>query len=290
MPAGGDKSFDKKMRTYFGCSEGAYSEVTATEAKDGQITLTGEEKRIIVEFFGERELGKYRGSVSTLTKKGLDARRSFRIFPAGKIVRPKVLYPKSEGSELRLYFSDQSFKVQSGYNWGVFKRDDELWLCSFGKNALKAIEGGLDTKSRIQILDDDEDDESYQEAANDPELIEKHGKAWKRNPKLGAKAIADAGHKCELFPNHETFDGRTGKPFMEAHHIVPLGLQHAFTKPTQNLDKRDNVCCLNPWTHRLLHHGRVEDFEKQLVRLLERRKNLLKRLGLTTEDVLALYR
>jgi 5-methylcytosine-specific restriction enzyme A len=292
VAGGADKPFDAEMRSYFGCTEGAYSKVTSTEAGDGQITLTGDEKRIVLDFFGEDELDKFRGSDRTLRKKGLDARRSFRIFPTGEAVRPKVLYPKPDKSELRLYFSDQSFKVRAGYYWGVFKRDDELWLCSFGSNALNVVKvGKLAQKTRLQVLDDDEDDEAYQEAANDPKQIDKHGKAWKRNPKLGAQAIADAHHKCELFPTHKSFKSKaSGRPFMEAHHIVPLGLQKAFTKPNQNLDKLDNVCCVNPWSHRLLHHGRFEDFETPLMALLKCRPRLLQRLSLTVEDVLAYYR
>jgi hypothetical protein len=289
--AGGDKSFDEPMRQYFDCAEGAYSEVTPTEAGDGQITLTGDEKNIVLAFFGEDDLAKYRGNEEELQAKGLDARRPFKIYPTGELVRPKLKYPKAEGSELRLYFSDESFKVDAGQYWGVFRRDDELWLCHFGSTGLDAVhQQQLSTKSRLEILEDGEDDELYQETANDPQLIEKSTKAWKRNPALGYKAIKKAKFECELFPAHEAFQSKsTGKPFMEAHHIVPLGLQGSFAGTGRNLDELDNIASLNPWSHRLIHHGRFSDFQGELGALVEGRATLLKRLGLTVEEVIALY-
>jgi hypothetical protein len=291
MAGGGDEPFDAEMRQYFDCAEGAYSEVTMTEAGDGQITLTGDEKKIVLSFFGEDDLAKYRGNDHELESKGLDARRPFRIYPTGELVRPKLKYPKAEGSELRLYFSDESFKVDAGQYWGVFRRNDGLWLCHFGGTGLNALhQEHLATKSRLSILDDEEDDELYQETANDPELIEKSTRSWKRNPALGYKAIKQAKFQCEMFPAHETFKSKTtGKPFMEAHHIVPLGLQGSFTGTDRNLDQLDNIASLNPWSHRLIHHGRFGDFQGELGALVESRSALLNRLGLTVEEVIALY-
>jgi hypothetical protein len=292
MAAGGDHTFDDEMRAYYGCVEGAYSEVTETEAKDGQITLTGDEKRIVQDFFGADELAKFRGNDAELEANGLDASRSFRIYPSGKIVRPKLKYPKSEGSELRLYFSEDSFKVDAGRFWGVFRRDDgDLWLCHFGEQGLKTVEEqSLGEKTRLEILDDDEDDESYQEAANDPEKIEKTSKTWKRNPALGYQAIKRVGFACELFPAFTTFQSKTtNKPFMEAHHIVPLGLQDSFDGPERNLDQLDNIASLNPWSHRLIHHGRFVDFQEPLAKLVQSRSTLLGRLGLTVDEVMGLY-
>src|SRR5690554_3794988 len=108
---GGDKLFDKELLAFFGAERGAYSIVTPTEAKDGQVTLTGEEKKLALDFFGAAELSKYRGKVEVLEAKGLDARRPFRYFTTGKVVFPKLNYPKSQGNELRLYFNDDEFKV-----------------------------------------------------------------------------------------------------------------------------------------------------------------------------------
>lgn len=40
---GADREFGKGLKDYFGCADGAYSPATWTEAKDGQVTLTGAE-------------------------------------------------------------------------------------------------------------------------------------------------------------------------------------------------------------------------------------------------------
>lgn len=112
---GADIEFDINLRNYFGCERGAYSPVTPTEAGDGQITLTGFEKAIAIDFFGAEELAPYRGNDDVIEAAGLDARREFRIFPTGERVYPKLKYAKSRGGELRLYFNANEFKVDVGH-------------------------------------------------------------------------------------------------------------------------------------------------------------------------------
>ena len=113
---GADRKFGPELINYFGAQIGAYSPVTWTEAKDGQVTLTGFEKAIALQHFGEAALAPYRGNDDVLEAAGLDARRPFRIFPTGDFVYPKLKYAKSQANELRLYFNDNEFKVDVGHS------------------------------------------------------------------------------------------------------------------------------------------------------------------------------
>ncbi len=86
---GADLEFDVNLQNYFGCKRGAYSPVTPTEAGDGQITLTGSEKKIAIDFFGAEELAPYRGNDggSYLGRKRAWAGKHFHLFPALILLR-----------------------------------------------------------------------------------------------------------------------------------------------------------------------------------------------------------
>ena len=76
---------------------------------------------------------------------------------------------------------------------------------------------------------------------------------WKRSSIIKMQSIESAGYKCEINSNHKTFTAkRTGKPYMEGHHALPMKYQNRFQN---SLDIYANVICLCPTCHRLLHYG-----------------------------------
>lgn len=287
---GADREFNAELKKYFGSEIGAYSPVTRTEAKDGQITLTGLEKRIALEFFGEEELAPYRGNDDILEAQGLNSRRRFRIFPTGKFVSPKLKYAKSSGGELRLYFNDDEFKVDVGHFWGIFVKNSEIWLCSFTPWFMEDLLAGVDLAQAQAIALEPEKD-NYQDIINDlpPELIASTSMSWKRNPKIAASALEKCGYKCEVQPSLETFLSRkTGKPFLEAHHLVPMKAQSVFKG--KSLDTVDNICILNPYSHRKIHHAPFDAILPDLEKLISSRQALLERLEIKPEYIFEIYR
>ena len=49
------------------------------------------------------------------------------------------------------------------------------------------------------------------------------------NPRRAKNALVKANFKCELNPAHQTFiNKKTGNPYMEAHHLIPMSKQGLF--------------------------------------------------------------
>lgn len=67
---------------------------------------------------------------------------------------------------------------------------------------------------------------------------------------------------------------------------LPMSLQEQFRV---SLDVVTNICCLNPLSHRMLHHGIFSEIEEPLVRLIRKRPAIHKVLGLLESDILAIY-
>ena len=85
----------------------------------------------------------------------------------------------------------------------------------------------------------------------------KGSQSWKRKRNRAFTALLDADFKCEVDPSHETFPSpKTGKPFMEAHHLIPMEKQAEFEF---SLDVSENIVCLCPTCHRKFHNGTKED-------------------------------
>ena len=287
--AGMDAEFNRNLRRYFDASMGAFSPVTDTEVKDGQVTVSGSEKKLVLDFFGRDELAKYAGNDEVLESAGLDARREFRLFPTGRLVYPKLKYPKPGNSELRLYFNEDEFTVHRDRVWGVFRRGDEIWIYQQPRAVHDDIEiGKITGNDREAVLEPETDD--YQELINSavPEQIATTQKSWKRNPRIAAGALAKRDYQCELYPDHPSFISRfTGKPFVEAHHLIPMKEQRNFSV---NLDVQDNICVLSPFAHRKIHAASFDAIVSELDRLIDVRGGLLEYTGLTRDELLGLYR
>ncbi len=76
---------------------------------------------------------------------------------------------------------------------------------------------------------------------------------WRRSTVLRNQVLAAADYKCEINGSHETFIAeKTGKPYMESHHAIPMRLQPSFNN---SLDIYANIICLCPICHRRVHYG-----------------------------------
>jgi len=135
----------------------------------------------------------------------------------------------------------------------------------------------------------------YQEPAGGVDIPPKQtnkgvSSSYQRNTAVAAEALQQAKFKCEIDSKHKTFVSySSNKPYVEAHHLVPISKQSSFNV---SLDVTANVVSLCPTCHRLLHHGRASDKNKYLCNLLEKRQARLteKEIQPDKRSLLSYYR
>jgi 5-methylcytosine-specific restriction enzyme A len=109
-----------------------------------------------------------------------------------------------------------------------------------------------------------------------PSKSSKHTKYYLRNPKYSKFALYLADYKCEFNNEHTTFFN--GKhQYMEGHHLVPMSQQDHYQI---SLDIPANIISLCPNCHRALHYGDKPTKKKILNILLNKREDLLNKLGI----------
>lgn len=282
------EQFTARMNRFFGAQRGGFSVVTQDEFSNSQITFVGPEQQIAEDFFGH-ELDLRHGSIATIKEKGVDPDLSYRLYPSGRRIALTTSYKTNKPRELRLYLRIDQFKPLPGWFWGIFEKQGELWLCEISPDMLEKINSGLlDPDDRSENLESEVDD--FQLDLNDAEAPEKRASLiyqYGRDRRVALGALNKAQFSCELFPEFPTFISRSsGLAFMEAHHLIPMKLQESFA---ERLDVVENICCLNPLSHRLVHYGKFEDFEEQLSRVVRMRLDFIKSVGWIEDDVLSLY-
>ena len=282
------EEFSTAMKQFFGADRGAYSIVTSDEFNKSQITFVGPEQELAEDFLGS-ELDERHGSIAAIEALGIDPNLEYRLFPSGKPVYLTTSYKTNKPRELRLYLRVDQFKPDAGWYWGVFERDNKLWLCEMSPDWLAKLNSGLiASEDRTENLEPDADD--FQLDLNDASVPDKKKSEvyqYNRNRSVASEALKRANFACELFPEYPTFTSRSsGRNFMEAHHLIPMKLQDNFKV---SLDVVENICCLNPLSHRLVHFGRFQAFEEQLSRVVKLRSDFIRSVGWIEDDVLALY-
>jgi 5-methylcytosine-specific restriction enzyme A len=271
--------FNSNLNAFFGTDLGAFSNVTDREYFDQQITVSGPEKLIFRAAFGS--FG--RGAVDDTPKFSLE----FRLFPTGEKIFLKVNHPKSVGKELRLYIPSGVFRPSGGWVWFSYIKDKMIWIGALDQYSFDLIQFNGKLNDTANIID--LSDEIYQEMMMSTDLPENTTSIVnkiQRNPLL-AKTVVDAATKCELLPELPVFlSKRSQKLYFEAHHIVPISLQPKFEF---SLDVKENICALNPFSHRMLHHGRFVDFSTNLEKMVKKREVYFKKLGMSYQSVLEIY-
>jgi 5-methylcytosine-specific restriction protein A len=180
------------------------------------------------------------------------------------------------------------------YDKGSLPSDDELI------NDLRNLVGiykelkGLVGLSILDI-DDLKDEESFQDDIQTapikelpPGPIPKKSKGnrkatttWNRDTYVAAEALKKARYMCEVDPEHQTFTSiKSGHPFMEAHHLIPLEAQDHFY---YSLDVPENVICLCPTCHRVFHNAENRYKSLRIIRFYEERLEQLAERGIGVE-------
>ena len=113
-------------------------------------------------------------------------------------------------------------------------------------------------------------------APENPAVIEQT--VWKRSGILRTQSIEMAGYSCEMNASHETFiSGSTKKPYMEAHHALPMKIQSLFQV---SLDVYANIVCLCPICHRKIHYGLLDDRVSMIRQIYDQRSLRLSKSGI----------
>lgn len=105
---------------------------------------------------------------------------------------------------------------------------------------------------------------------------------------ISRAALENAAFQCEVDPTHKTFIKKSnGKPYMEAHHLIPLMYSERFH---YSLDNVANIVSLCSNCHNQLHYGK--EVEPILKRLYEERKERLAEagIGVTLKELLLFYK
>lgn len=269
--------FGKVQERKFGTSDGAYSTVTNREHYDSQITLTDYEAELIISHFGRSNL-----HVGNVQSNPALASKSLRLYPTGEQIHLNIVFPKLEKTELRLYISSRAgFKPDGGEVWFMFSKSKEVWI-----GAMPKVKWRLESSE----LKKDEADFIYQESLDETDSIRiaklKERDTYARDRNVAIKRMKLAGFSCEYEPKHSLFISRFSRnPYLEAHHLIPIGLQGEFT---ESLDTVHNVFCLCPYCHRAVHHAE-EPIARNILSSLADKRAVLNRFALSVPDLYSLY-
>lgn len=290
-------SFTAQQLSFFNASAGAGSEVTAREHFDSQITVVEAEKRILFSVVPENSIP--RGSIGSVGGREV----TFFDYRSKAIIRLNVNFPKPARNELRLYLSDEkNYKPAKGQYWFIFISkhlgqltigavDQGLWTLSGGQAASPTPTTPIIPTVLPSFVDSDdpsylEDILDYDATPTAPARVT--SQTYRRNPRIASKALHDAKYECEIDPTHQLFESRTGKPFVEAHHLIPVA---ATPTLTVNLDFADNICSLCPHCHRAIHHSEFGLRASLVTKLHEARKTKFagKGINLSLAELLSFY-
>jgi len=156
-----------------------------------------------------------------------------------------------------------------------------------------------DERDYIKTVDSIKEEDINENIAKDAhkivpnEIKRKTGRKFKINPLLGKIAISKANYLCEFAKEHETFRSkRTGKNFLEGHHLVPVSKQiEIWEQFSVNVDCVENIISLCPNCHRAIHYGDNETKNKMIEKLFEIRKEIYRKIGLelSLDDIKKMY-
>src|SRR5690606_9904068 len=119
-------------------------------------------------------------------------------------------------------------------------------------------------------------------------------KVIRRDHSLAKAAIHISAFKCELDETHQTFLNKDNKPYMEAHHFIPLTYQNTLSywqNFERNIDCVENIVSLCPNCHRMIHQANNETKKEILNKLFIKQKEKLEsiQIKLTIDEVYKLY-
>ncbi len=112
-----------------------------------------------------------------------------------------------------------------------------------------------------------------------------------RDPAVARRALARAGHRCEIDATHTSFLRRNASHlYMEPHHLIPMSMTDYFGV---SLDREQNIFSLCSNCHNQIHYGTKEDVQMLISKLfLSREQEICSILGrnITLEEIYRIYK
>jgi len=112
-----------------------------------------------------------------------------------------------------------------------------------------------------------------------------------RDPAVARRALARAGHRCEVDAAHASFLRRNAPHlYMEPHHLIPMSMTDYFGV---SLDREQNIFSLCSNCHNQIHYGTKEDVRRLLSKLFfSREQEICSILGrnITIEEIYQIYK
>lgn len=110
---------------------------------------------------------------------------------------------------------------------------------------------------------------------------------FSRDRNLALERIKIEKYRCEYSASHSLFISRhTQRPYLEAHHLIPMALQKVLPK---KLDTIENIFSLCPYCHRAIHHAEKDLTRGILKRLVDKRPDILHIMNITRTDIFSFY-
>ena len=244
---------------------------------DSQITATDYEAQLLVDYFGDPNI-----LVGPKKDDPVKAAKEFKLYPGGQTVTLNLVRPKPERTELRLYISENAgFRPKGGLIWFMFIKNDELWIGSMTETS-----GG--TRIRYSSMTRRRVFSGFIAELDSIKINTLKGKdVFARDRNLAIQRIEIENFLCEFDLSHRLFESRhTNRPYLEAHHLIPMSLQ----KDTQQkLDILDNIFSLCPYCHRAIHHANKSLTRNIIDKLVDKRPQVLNIMNLTRPDMYSFY-
>lgn len=281
----------------FGATLGSISEITMREATgDRSVTLDRHDKSVLFNRIPDGSFARKGGAIPNGNPSNHDLLvLPHNAFSGAKARNVPIVHPKKQGNELRLYGSaNTGIDLQAHDYFFIFVRKGEPrpYIGTISAAALKKL-GNAAKAAKGQAappvnIDDEEEDAAYQQAIDNKAAklpVGFKGVRYPRDPAIALNALKKAKFTCEAAPagqQHETFDSAaSGKPYVEAHHLMPLSKQGDFAG---NLDVTENIVALCPTCHRRLHHSKPHQRIDTLLALYKIRQTGLSGKGIKVDE------
>ncbi len=112
-----------------------------------------------------------------------------------------------------------------------------------------------------------------------------------RDPAVARRALARAGHRCEMDAAHTSFFRKNSSHlYMEPHHLIPMSMTDYFGV---SLDREQNIFSLCSNCHNQIHYGTKEDVQRLISKLFRsREQQICSILGkrITLEEIYRIYK
>ena len=262
---------------------GAYSPVTLREATgDHSVTVDQHEKKVLHELYNASVISQRVNGRDTL-----ETHKDFLLLDTTSGGTSKISlalkYPKSDGHELRLYFSGSQFHPPAHDYWFILHIEGKLEPLIGYMDKASFADAVLNTPNLIEHNSFiDEEDEIYQIEINKPKPIAapttRSVTTQARSITTAKQALKLGEYKCAYNEEHETFISSTsGKQYCEAHHLIPIGKSNDFEN---SLDVLANIVTLCPNCHRAVHGALAQHKRRMLELFYDQRQEALHQSGI----------